>query len=91
MAKLGRNQNGLTARGFGLNARYDAGIVKRRLFNLLAAVSLVLCLAMVALWVRSGLVEDDLYHTSMKFRGPSFVQVTTYGAGSGRGAGSHAA
>jgi hypothetical protein len=39
--------------------------VKRRLFNLLAAVSLVLCVATVALWVRSFCVGDQVnYYTA---------------------------
>src|SRR5262245_25057385 len=32
----------------------DGGIVKRRLFNLLAVVSLVLCLASLVLWIRDS-------------------------------------
>jgi predicted RNA-binding Zn-ribbon protein involved in translation (DUF1610 family) len=36
--------------------------VKRRLFNLLAAVSLVLCAASAALWVRSYFVLDALWY-----------------------------
>lgn len=34
--------------------------MRRRLFNFTAAVSLAMCLATVALWARSGLVEDDV-------------------------------
>ena len=32
--------------------------MKRRIFNVLAAMSLVLCVATIALWVRSGSIED---------------------------------
>ena len=35
--------------------------MKRRLFNLLAAVSLVLCGATAAMWVRSSFLTDDLF------------------------------
>src|SRR5687768_6578937 len=38
--------------------------VRRRLFNLAAAVSLVLCVATVVLWVRSAYRYDRLYHDS---------------------------
>jgi hypothetical protein len=45
--------------------------VKRRLFNLAAAVSLVMMLAMVALWVRSYWVGDNLerYNTTRTYFG----------------------
>ena len=36
--------------------------MRRKLFNLAAAVSLVLCLAMVALWIRSYWVSDLIMH-----------------------------
>jgi hypothetical protein len=35
--------------------------VKRRLLNLLTALSLLLCVAVVALWVRSRMVFDEVY------------------------------
>src|SRR5262249_45638429 len=41
-------------------AWYHCGIVKRRIFNLLAAVSLVLCGATVAIWVRSHWRGDSI-------------------------------
>lgn len=40
--------------------------VKRRLFNLLAAVSSVLCAATVVLWVRSSWVCDFVEHSEVK-------------------------
>ena len=44
-------------------ARYHY-TVRRRLFNLAAAVSLVLCLATAAMWVRSAAHVDDLRYDS---------------------------
>ena len=38
--------------------------MKRRLFDLVAVVSLVLCVASVALWVRSYFTEDSVYKLS---------------------------
>jgi hypothetical protein len=48
--------------------------VKRRIFNLLAALSLLLLLAVVALWVRSGWVVDEVkrdanWSSSSKWQG----------------------
>ena len=39
----------------------SAMLARRRLFNILSAISLVLCLATVALWVRSYYVRDSLH------------------------------
>ena len=39
--------------------------MKRRVFNLAAALSLMLCLATVALWVRSYWVRDDVMYRSV--------------------------
>src|SRR5262245_7225441 len=41
--------------------------MKRRLFNLLAAVSLVLCVAMGALWIRSVLVVDQVQTANRRY------------------------
>jgi hypothetical protein len=41
------------------------GIMRRRLSNLAAAVSLMLCAATVALWVRSCSVRDDVVYRSV--------------------------
>ena len=35
--------------------------MKRRLFNVLAAVSLVLCVASIGLWIRSKLSVDHMW------------------------------
>jgi hypothetical protein len=42
--------------------------VKRRLFNVLAAVSLVLCVAIVAMWIRSYRVHDavEIRHSTIR-------------------------
>ena len=41
--------------------------LKRRLFNLAAAVSLVVCVAIVALWIRSYRIADDISWTSSHY------------------------
>jgi hypothetical protein len=41
--------------------------VKRRLFNLLAGVSLVLCVAMVVMWVRSYWRSDQVQTTNLLY------------------------
>ena len=50
--------------------------MKRRLLNLLTALSLLLCVAAAVLWVRSHLVADDLtwqwYRGGGEFRGVGF-------------------
>ena len=42
----------------------------RRLFNFLAALSLLVCVAVVALWVRSCFVEDDFVREDDRDEGP---------------------
>src|SRR3954469_4735955 len=39
--------------------------MKRRLLNFLTALSLLLCVAVVALWVRSRFAADQLAHTAL--------------------------
>lgn len=45
-------------------AGYNPPLVKRRLFNLLAGLSLLLCVVTAALWVRTFRSTDFLIHTS---------------------------
>src|SRR4051812_6993795 len=47
--------------------RGTLAIVRRRLFNLAAAMSLVMMLAVVALWVRSHYESDVLNHDTSTF------------------------
>jgi hypothetical protein len=49
-----------------INRGYAAGLrtMRRRLCHLATVISLVLCLAMAALWVRSRFVGDALYYTT---------------------------
>ena len=48
---------------FAVARRYDV-VVKRRLFNAVSLVSLVLCVATAALWVRSYFLADGLSNPS---------------------------
>jgi len=64
----------------GRARRRRGGQMKRRLFNLLAAVSLVLCLATLPLWVRSYWRSDDLSYTrSTQEELVNFGPQSTYG------------
>jgi hypothetical protein len=62
----------------------------RRLFTLLSALSLLLCVAVAALWVRSFFVSDRFFHSWFAARGPwtdwmqDEVQVGRGGLGFGR-------
>jgi hypothetical protein len=56
--------------------------VKRRLFNLLAVVSLVLSLAVVILWIRSCFAQDNLY---LSFANSSSTRAVSIGLGSEQG------
>ena len=56
--------------------------MKRRLFNLLAAVSLVLCLSMGILWIRSYFAQDSL---NLIFADNSANRAVAIGLGSNRG------
>jgi hypothetical protein len=64
--------------------------LRRRLLNLLTALSLLLCVALCVLWVRSYFVTDRLFHSWFATRGPwtdwvqDEVQVGRGGVGFGR-------
>jgi hypothetical protein len=58
--------------------------VKRRLLNVLTALSLLLCAAAVALWVRSYFRSDTVHHTRMT-RGDAFADITFWTLDSARG------
>jgi hypothetical protein len=46
--------------------------VRRRLLNLLTALSLLLCLAVCVLWVRSYFIEDNIFHGTWE-RGDNII------------------
>jgi hypothetical protein len=48
----------------GLDNGYNAGDMRRKLFNVLSAVSLVLCVATAVMWVRSVSQCDSIYYTA---------------------------
>jgi hypothetical protein len=52
--------------------------MKRHLLNVLTAVSLLLCVAVVALWVRSGWVADELHWTRADDVGPAHYRWYQY-------------
>jgi hypothetical protein len=59
--------------------------MKRHLFNTLSALSLVLCLGFVGLWIRSCCVWDSLSYCTIKEQGPPIV-TANYTIASERGA-----
>jgi hypothetical protein len=50
------------------NAETEGGRVKRRLLNMMVGVSLVLCVATAALWVRGRSVCDEITCTTKSHR-----------------------
>jgi hypothetical protein len=57
----------------------------RRLFTLLSALSLLLCMALVVMWVRSYRGRDHWARTARNEPGRPGTQVTSYGVESSRG------
>jgi hypothetical protein len=53
----------------GHDKEYNAGDMRRRLFTIFSAVSLVLCVAMCVMWVRSYWVNDSFYSSRWWPRG----------------------
>lgn len=59
--------------------------MKRKRFNVLAALSLVLCPSFVGLWIRSCYIRDSLNYCIIKEQGPPIV-TASYAIVSDRGA-----